>query len=193
MLTFYLVRHGTTESNHKSIIMGQIDSPLTEKGLKNANTLAKKLKDLKFDFVYSSDLGRAFITAYRILEKLKIKPKISSSKELREINYGIYANRTKKEVKKDCIQYKINADYIFPKGESFYQMQNRVVKFIKKLERKHTNKKLLIITHAGVIRALNCFFNDYNLQDNLKIKITHEYIGEFVIDKGKLISYRKLN
>jgi len=194
MLTFYLLRHGKTENNQKSIIMGaRIDTPLTESGLANADVLANKLRGIKFDHVYSSDLGRAFITAHIIVEKLKIESKLSPAKELREIDYGDYTYRQKEEVKKECPEYKTSAEFIFPNGESFNLMQKRAVYFVKKLEKEHPNKTILIVSHAGVIRALKCFFNGWNLQEHLKMNITHEYIGKFIIDDGNLISYEKMN
>ncbi len=193
MITFYLVRHGNTEHNWNSITMGQIDTPLTNEGLKNANVLAKKLKGINFDYIFSSDLGRAFITAHIIAEKLNLEKKLFPAKELREINYGIYANRKKDEVKRECPKYKKDVSYVFPEGESYYQVQDRVVKFIKDLERKHKNQTLLLVGHAGVIRAINCFFHGWDFQEHLKMKLSHKYIGKFVIDKNKLISYNKLN
>ncbi len=123
MLIFYLVRHGNTEGNYKHFIMGyQIDTPLTDEGLKNTSILSQKLKNIKFDRIYSSDLGRAFITARIIAENLKIGSKLSRAKELREINYGVYTYRKKDEVEKECPQYKTDVNFVFPDGESFSQM-----------------------------------------------------------------------
>jgi len=194
MITIYLLRHGKTEHNHKAMTMGaRIDTPLTETGLANADILAKKLTGISFDHVYSSDLGRAFITAHVIVEKLKIESKLSRAKELREIDYGTFTYRFKEEIKNECPQFTTDPDFVFPDGESPRQMQKRAVHFIQKLEREHPNKTLLIVTHAGVIRALKCHFNGWNYQEHLRMNISHEYIGKFVIDDGKLISYEKIN
>ena len=187
------MRHGNTEYNSKSIIMGQIDSPLTEKGLKIPEILSKKIKNVKFDHVYSSDLGRAFITSYMMIEQLNIEPKLNRAKELREINYGIYTHKKKEEVKKICPEYKTDVSFIFPEGESFLQLQKRIVKFIKLLEKKHKNEIILLVTHAGVIRAFKTYFKNKNLEQYINKKIPHEYIGKFVIENGKLISYEKIN
>ncbi|MBT7296181.1 histidine phosphatase family protein, partial [Candidatus Woesearchaeota archaeon] len=100
MITIYLLRHGKTELNKKSVIMGQIDSPLLKTSLESPKKLFKYLKDIKFDYIISSDLGRAFITAFLFAKELNLTHKLSFSKDLREINYGIYANKKKEEVKK---------------------------------------------------------------------------------------------
>jgi probable phosphoglycerate mutase len=194
MLTFYLVRHGQTEHNHKALTMGaRIDTPLTETGLANAAVLAKKLIGIKFDHVYSSDLGRAFITAHVIVEKLGFESRLSRAKELREIDYGQFTYRFKEEVKRECPQFTNDPDFVFPEGESPRQMQKRAVRFIHTLETEHPGKTLLIVTHAGVIRALKCHFNGWNYKEHLRMAISHEFIGKFLIDNGKLVSYEKIN
>ena len=86
MFTFYLVRHGSTEHNIAGKIMGHIDSPLTSGGIKEAKWLGDKLASIKFNAIYSSDLGRAFISAYIINNKRTKRLEITSSKELRETN-----------------------------------------------------------------------------------------------------------
>ncbi len=193
MLTFYVVRHGSTEHNRKGVVMGQIDTPLTEEGLQNAEVLAGKLHNIHFDHVYSSDLGRAFITAHIIVERLGVERKLTRAKELREINYGIYANLKEEEVRRECPQYKQDIHFVYPEGESASEMQHRASSFIKHLESKHPHQTILIVTHSGVIRALKCYFNEWNFQDHLHMKITHEYVGKFVIDNHKLVSYEKIN
>lgn len=193
MLTFYLVRHGNTHNNRNSLTMGQIDTPLTNEGLKNAHTLSKKLKNVKFDGIFSSDLGRAFITAHIIAISLGIHKKLVPARELREINYGMYANMKKDVVKNKCPKYKTDASFVFPEGESYYEVQKRVIRFIRKLEREYTNKTLLLVGHSGVIRSIHCFFRKWDFQDHLNMKFSFEYIGKFVIDGNELVSYEKLN
>ena len=92
MTTFYICRHGQTENNKNKRLSGWIDTPLTADGIKNAATSAEKLRSIKFDKIISSDLGRAFITAYLISRKLGYTSTIELSKELREVNYGDLAN-----------------------------------------------------------------------------------------------------
>lgn len=193
MLTIYLIRHGITRHNLNSVIMGQGDSPLTEEGIRNAMRLAKKLSSIEFDRIYASDLKRAYLTAKAMAQELGIKQKPSKIKALRELDYGIYTGRRKADVKKECPQYLTDVRFVYPNGESFLQMQKRVIKFIKRIEKKHNNKTLLIVSHAGVIRAAECHFRNLSAQKHLKMKITHNYIGKFAINHGKLISYKKYN
>jgi alpha-ribazole phosphatase len=213
MITILLCRHGKTESNTNSITMGQIDSPLTQKGLNNAKNIGDILKNKHIDKIYSSDLGRAFMTAYFIQKINKKEIEIIPNKELREINYGDFANKDKTQVKQNCKHYKTKVDYIFPNGESYQQVQDRVINFIDKLEQEDKSQKsqtltnktfdkglgisdsstILIVTHSGAIRAINTYYKNQNFQENLKTKFGHEYIGKFEIENNKLIRYEELN
>ncbi|KAI9458261.1 phosphoglycerate mutase-like protein [Russula earlei] len=63
----YITRHGETEENEQGIVQGQLDTALNAEGEKQADLVAKALKDVPFDACYSSDLRRAADTAKRIL------------------------------------------------------------------------------------------------------------------------------
>src|SRR6185295_17267686 len=53
-----LIRHGETLWNQQGRMQGQNDSPLTPLGLEQARQLGRRLKDVTFTTLYSSDLGR---------------------------------------------------------------------------------------------------------------------------------------
>ena len=62
----YFVRHGETDFNLFNISQGQLDTSLNETGIKQAKTIAKKLKDKNFDVIFCSSLKRARQTLYEI-------------------------------------------------------------------------------------------------------------------------------
>ena len=69
MITLILVRHGETNWNVAGRLAGLIDEAvLTDEGEKQAIALSKKLKNLKIDLIYTSELKRAIQTA-RIISK----------------------------------------------------------------------------------------------------------------------------
>jgi bisphosphoglycerate-dependent phosphoglycerate mutase len=59
-----------SEFNKSGIVQGQIDSNLTENGFEQARIAGERLKNTKFDFVYSSDLLRALNVSYQNCLKL---------------------------------------------------------------------------------------------------------------------------
>lgn len=63
----YLVRHGETDYNRFGIIQGQLDTNLSELGVEQAKQVGNHLKNVKFDYVFSSDLNRASNTAQEII------------------------------------------------------------------------------------------------------------------------------
>ena len=63
MTRIIMIRHGETEWNQLGIYQGQLNSNLTENGLNQASAIAQRLQDFNFDYLYSSDLGRAQETA----------------------------------------------------------------------------------------------------------------------------------
>lgn len=85
MVIFYVVRHGQTLLNLLNRAQGWSDSPLTEKGEQTAIDLGRKLTEVHFDFVYTSDMPRAIRTAELILStQEKSVPQVRTDERLRE-------------------------------------------------------------------------------------------------------------
>lgn len=55
----YIVRHGETEENAQKIIQGQLDTKLNATGMRQAELVAKALRNVPFSAAYTSDLVRA--------------------------------------------------------------------------------------------------------------------------------------
>ena len=68
----YLVRHGETTANVSNVLQGQSDVPLNEQGLKQAALIGARLREKHFDFIASSDLSRAAVTAREIAGEREI-------------------------------------------------------------------------------------------------------------------------
>ena len=71
-------------------------------------------------------------------------------------------------------------------------MQERTVKQVKKLARKHAGKNVLLVVHAGVIRGLICHFLRLPYRPNLKRGISHRYIGVFEFDGTLCQKYNEI-
>jgi len=87
MTKIILVRHGETVWNKdRRIHGGSTDIPLSEKGLIQAECLAKRLDGEKLKAIYSSHQKRALETAEVIARHKKLKINIET--DLREIEAG---------------------------------------------------------------------------------------------------------
>ena len=81
-----LVRHGETEWNHLRRIQGQIDIPLNDVGLRQAQAVGRRLAQLPIEAVYTSDLRRASDTAAPIAAARGVAAQ--PDQRLRERHYG---------------------------------------------------------------------------------------------------------
>ena len=96
MTEILLIRHGETLWNQQGRMQGQNDSPLTPTGLEQARKLARRLKDVAFTALYSSDLGRAHQTARCIADATGHE--IIADRGLRERSFGIFEGLTNAEI-----------------------------------------------------------------------------------------------
>src|SRR5438477_4218649 len=83
-----IVRHGETTWNLEGRHQGHLDSPLTKRGVAQAEALAARLGNEEFAALYSSDLGRALATAEIIGTRCGKSVVIDA--RLRERNLGIF-------------------------------------------------------------------------------------------------------
>jgi 2,3-bisphosphoglycerate-dependent phosphoglycerate mutase len=153
----FVVRHGETEWNLIGKQQGHDDSPLTERGIQQANALAEGLVGRGIEFVYSSDLGRAMKTAEIIGSKLELP--VHTDKRLRERHLGSLQGFTKDEFQ--CRYpdewtkfYSGDPDYCFPEGESARQRYKRTVCCIEDIANLHLEQTILIVAHGGVLNGL---------------------------------------
>src|SRR4051812_40424848 len=92
MNTFYIARHGETDNNRAKRLSGWIDTPLIDTGLEPTKKVISRLSNVHIDEMYSSDVGRAFITAYVVARGLDFTKEIKRLAGLREVSYGDAAN-----------------------------------------------------------------------------------------------------
>jgi alpha-ribazole phosphatase len=188
-----LVRHYKTINNEARRIMGWGDAPRAadwESDLLQVDAFIRQ-RGIHFDAFYSSALVRARETL-RYFAGIHGCSQVHASPALNEVNYGDLFQYPKRWVVENCPEYKTDADFVFPGGESFHQMQRRNVEFVLSLQHAHTDDNLLIVTHAGVIRGLVAHFLCLDLAANLKRKVSHRYIGELVIEHDGCVYYDEI-
>jgi isoleucyl-tRNA synthetase len=118
---------------------------LTKEGEEEVKRVALKLKKEKIDLIFSSDLMRAKQTA-EILAK-ELNAKVFFDKRLREYNVGIF-NGKPPGLSWQYIEKKKNPLFVkIPKGESLANVRKRMYSFLKDLEKKFEDKKILIVSH----------------------------------------------
>jgi probable phosphoglycerate mutase len=91
-----LWRHGLTAWNAEGRIQGQLDSPLAEDGVRQAEKAAELLAALRPSIIVSSDLSRARLTAEELAVRTGLP--VSVDRRLRERHWGQWQGATHAEL-----------------------------------------------------------------------------------------------
>ncbi|MEN9912726.1 MAG: hypothetical protein RLY66_134 [Candidatus Parcubacteria bacterium] len=147
--TYHVMRHGEAESNILGILSGDAKAQhhLTEKGRKQVEDSAGKLKGKKFDLVYVSPFVRTQETAAIVKEKLGLSDDIMKTDDrLRELGSGVWDGKPVDDFIAHFPSEK-RFDLRPEGGENYADIKKRMGDFIYDMERTHQGKDILIVTH----------------------------------------------
>lgn len=150
-----LVRHGQTFTTGKVLPGRASGLHLTENGRAEAEGVARRLSELKkVAAVYTSPLERARETAAPIADALKHKVKIH--KGLLECDFGDWTGAQLSALMKKpewkTVQ-RAPSTFRFPNGESFTEMQTRMIGALDDIRTQHRGKVVVCVSHADPIKA----------------------------------------
>jgi broad specificity phosphatase PhoE len=165
MKSIFLSRHAETEANREGKIMGQSDSPLTEKGISDTGKRIEVLSKEDIDIIISSPLGRALATAAMISKELN-KPVVIHD-GLAELSSGLWEGKYRHEVLPDKVPIRKSWHEKPPGGESFYGCEERVKRVIKLVRSLSMKYKILLVGHGGINQVLLTLW--YNLSKERKV------------------------
>ena len=172
VLKLYIVRHGETEWNVIKRFQGQLNTPLTEKGMEKLRETGKKLENVLFDEVYTSELGRTVASAEIILNENRgyrnKKLELKKLAELNEVYFGVWQGLTYEEV---FLKYPEEANNYFynvknyktenVEAENLKDALERFLKGINKILNRHKSGNILVVTHGTVLEMfMNYVAND---------------------------------
>ena len=181
MTTLILVRHGETEWNRAGRIQGHSDSTLTAEGLEQADAMGARLRASlmteAIDHVVSSDLLRAKRTAQLIATHTGHC--VVFDARLRERAFGIAEGKTYAEIDRDHPQMfsrtrETDPDYTATDGESRNQFHQRIVGTLQSITAEHAGKRILVVSHGGVLAAVYRWLNKLPVSSPHKIDITND-------------------
>lgn len=187
-----LIRHGESKWNKIGKIQGQKDIELTQKGRKQAKKLAEDLKKEKIDYIYTSDLERAYETANIISKELN-KP-IFLTKKLREINFGDWQGKTinqiKNKYKNQFNTWRKSPHLLSLSGaENLIKVQERSMLLLRELHKKHKNDNIILVSHGVTIKVLILSILDIDIENYRKITVDNCSLTmiKYIEDKSKII------
>ena len=159
MTTFFLIRHASCDGLGQTLWGRTPGICLNEDGKLQARELAQNCGRLRFDAVYSSPLERAWETAEAIASCTELR--VKESVALNEINYGEWSGKSFEELSRDERWRHFNSrrsTASIPGGESFLQVQSRMVSEIDRLSQEYDEGRVAVVSHADVIRAAVAYF-----------------------------------
>jgi probable phosphoglycerate mutase len=150
-----LVRHGATPTTGTSLPGRARGLHLAPSGLKQAEEAAKRIAKLKnVAAVYASPLERTRETAAPIGRALGLR--VRPEPGLLECDFGDWTGRELKELFKlpewTTVQ-RYPSGFRFPEGESFAEMQLRIVSTMDRLRAAHPGRTVVAVSHADPIKA----------------------------------------
>ncbi|MFJ4224956.1 histidine phosphatase family protein [Microbacterium sp. NPDC089695] len=180
----FLVRHGQTRWNQERRLQGQLDSPLTDEGLRQAESVADSLVGHDVTMVCSSPLGRALRTAIVIAERLGVD--LVEVPELAEIHHGELAGLTWDEA--DRLFPSARAEraenrygWAFPGGESYAQARGRARRALTACGWAATGIPVLV-SHEMIGRMLRAELRGLDAPTALGLRHPHGVV--FEIERG---------
>lgn len=185
------IRHGQTDYNLEKRYAGSIDVPLNEKGIRDAETAAIKLKDFEFDIVISSKLKRAIRTAEILIAACKIQ--IIQNELCNERNYGRMQGLDYievEEIKPRILYLKLNNDFhsLNPQnGETFPALRRRARTFSQFIFQNYIGSNILVVSSSAFMQQLHGLFRGTNWMEALRNEIHNLDCITFTFNGRRLI------
>jgi broad specificity phosphatase PhoE len=149
-----LVRHGETPANLESVWHGSVDTPLTERGVAQAERVASYLAEhhSEASALYSSPLQRAQKTAAPIGRELGLENSVEA--DLTEFHLGSWEGVSYAEL---ATTHKLwenmsrDPDFAPHGGESPSQVAQRFSGVLRDLCERHRGERVVVVTHGGAL------------------------------------------
>ena len=180
----FLLRHGAVQSPERGKhYIGQLDLLLDDLGRNQAHVWANYFSDMGLKNIYSSDLSRCLETAQIIGDRCAIEPRALA--DLREICLGAWEGHSFDKIRTLYPEeFLYRGDHITdhrpPGGECFRYLQARVWPIFQKIIHQRSGR-VLIVTHAGVIRVLICKLLGMPLENLFTIGVRHGAMSIIVV------------
>lgn len=171
-ITFFLVRHAI-----KVKAIGDVN--ITDEGVKQAESTARRFRNVPVTAIFSSPLRRARETAKYIAQENNLP--IAIDDRLRErANWGDLSGQTFEEFAAMWERCTHEPEYIPPIGDTSKQAGARLAFLLTELaEKQHSQSNIVLVTHGGLI-------TDF-LVHSFPVKELHVWHPEFVAVQSQLV------
>jgi probable phosphoglycerate mutase len=152
-----LIRHGQSEGNAERRFGGHTATPLSPRGRRQAQALARALKDEEITAIYSSDLARAVETAQPLANLIGLP--INSTTAFRERSVGVmegltFENAAQQHPDQYAALLRRDFEHVLTGGESYRQLLDRAWQKLDEIIAENQGGKLVVFSHTGTICIL---------------------------------------
>lgn len=152
-----LIRHGQSEGNAERRFGGHTATPLSPRGRRQAQALARALKDEELTAIYSSDLARALETA-QPLANLTGLP-VNATNAFRERSVGVmegltFENAAQRHPEQYAALLRRDFEHVLTGGESYRQLLDRAWQKLDEIIAENQGGKIAVFSHTGTICIL---------------------------------------
>ena len=184
MTVFHLLRHG--EPSVFGRLNGRLPGVgLSEKGRAEAAMQAGRLAGAEINAIYASPLQRTRETAEIVSDRLGLS--VQYREDVIEIDYGEWTGLTFDQIRQDehwQLWSRSRSIAAVPGGESWRQVQERVVGALFDLQRTHPGDSVVVVSHGDVIRAALLFALGMPLDFYSRIEIAFASLSTVRLDNA---------
>ncbi|AOP36538.1 hypothetical protein A0128_21250 [Leptospira tipperaryensis] len=174
--TLYLVRNADIGFDYRFKYVGRLDPPLSEQGFLDAQALGEYCKNTFYtskERVYLSPSKRSLQTWKEM--KLDTSEEVAHLPALQEIHFGNWEGKSFFDIEKTNPLALVSwaqtpSQFSFPGGESFKEFLDRI-DFLSSFLKESSAKKILLVTHGGVISTLICLLLKVNPSSHLSFQV----------------------
>lgn len=181
-----LIRHGEPEGGR--LYRGnRIDDPLSEVGWQQMRNAVPA--EVRWQRVISSPMSRCREFAEEVADRLGIPLEIDV--DIREVGFGFWEGRAPDEVKREnrdeYERFYLDPVNNRPEGaEALQDFYQRSVDSIDRILRKYTGEHILVVTHAGVMRAVAAWLMQAPVASMYRLRINYATVYRVVAESDRL-------
>jgi probable phosphoglycerate mutase len=188
MPTLLLIRHGENDYVKEDRLPGRLPGiHLNEHGREQAAALADTLKKLPLRAVYASPLERAVETATPLAQALGLQLQLRPG--LLDTDVGEWQGRLFKKLRRLPLWKQVQeqpAEVRFPGGESFLELQQRLVREIDSIRAAHKqNDMLAVVFHCDPIKLVLAHYIGLPLNSFQKLGVAPGSVSILMVGRSR--------
>ncbi len=174
--SFYLVRHGDLKGSNKGRVPDINDKGLSPDGVLEAELISSYFHDIKISAIFSSP-NNSTVETTDIIAKNIGEPTFFKHSGLADKREGAWAGKTYWQLREEDSKAwekwsKDPINFCPPNGESVRDFVSRVGRALKDIRTNYEiGDKIVLCTHAGVIRALLILALDIPVDNFFRIDV----------------------